>query len=49
MLSKLSNFPDKLSENDELREYELSRSDCITDVNEIITIARAIPRISNPL
>ena len=24
----LSNFPDKLSENDELREYELSGSDC---------------------
>ena len=28
MLSKFSNFPDELSENDELREYELSRSDC---------------------
>ena len=29
MLSKFSNFPDELSENDELREYELSGSDCI--------------------
>ena len=28
MLSKFSIFPDKLSENDELREYELSGSDC---------------------
>ena len=28
MVSKLSNFPDELSENDELREFELSRSDC---------------------
>ena len=28
MLSKFSNFPDELSENDELREYELSGSDC---------------------
>ena len=24
----VSNFPEELSENDELREYELSRSDC---------------------
>ena len=24
----LSNFPDELSKNDELREYELSGSDC---------------------
>ena len=29
-LSKFSNFPDELSENDELREYKLSRSDCTT-------------------
>ena len=29
MLSKFSNFPNELSENDELREYELSGSDCI--------------------
>ena len=28
ILSKFSNFPDKLSKNDELREYELSGSDC---------------------
>ena len=29
MVTKLSNFPDELSENDELREFELSGSDCI--------------------
>ena len=29
MVSKFSNSPDELSENDELREYELSKSDCI--------------------
>ena len=29
MVSKLSNFPDELSENDELKEFELSGSDCI--------------------
>ena len=29
LLSKLSNLPDELSENDELREFELSGSDCI--------------------
>ena len=28
MVSKLSNFPDELSKNDELREFELSGSDC---------------------
>ena len=28
MLSKFSNFPDELSKNDELREYELNGSDC---------------------
>ena len=28
MVSKFSNFPDELSKNDELREYELSGSDC---------------------
>ena len=28
MISKFSNFPDKLSEIDELKEYELSGSDC---------------------
>ena len=27
MVSKFSNFPDELSENDELREYELGGSD----------------------
>ena len=29
MVSKFSNFSDELSENDELREYGLSGSDCI--------------------
>ena len=29
MISKFSNFPDELSENDELREYELSGFDCM--------------------
>ena len=28
IVSKFSNFPDELSENDELREFELSGSDC---------------------
>ena len=28
MVSKFSNFPDESSENDELREFELSGSDC---------------------
>ena len=28
MLLTCSNFPDELSENDELREFELSGSDC---------------------
>ena len=32
MVSKLSNFPDELSENDELREFELSGSDCTTEI-----------------
>ena len=30
MLLKFSNFPDELSENDEVREYELCGSDCIS-------------------
>ena len=30
MVSKFSNFPDELRENNELREYELSGSDCVT-------------------
>ena len=28
MLSKFSDFPNELSKNDELKEYELSESDC---------------------
>ena len=34
MLSKFSNFPNELSKNDELREYELSGSDCISHNNQ---------------
>ena len=40
MLSKFSNFPDELSKNDELREYELSGSDCI-----VITLANLLVRM----
>ena len=29
IVSKFSNFPDELSESDELREFKLSGSDCI--------------------
>ena len=29
MVSKFSNSPDELSENDKLREFKLSESDCI--------------------
>ena len=36
MVSKLSNFPDELSENDELREFELSGSDCTYDYNQLL-------------
>ena len=28
MVSKFSNFPDKLRKNEELREYEFSKFDC---------------------
>ena len=35
MVSKFSNFPDELSENDELREFELSGSDCNIELNFI--------------
>ena len=31
MLSKFSNFPDELCENNELREYELSGSDTVLE------------------
>ena len=30
MVSKFSNFPDKSSENNELKDYELSGSECST-------------------
>ena len=33
MLLTCSNFPDELSENDELREFELSGSDCKIPLN----------------
>ena len=36
MLSKFSNFPDELSENDKLREYELSGSDSTTYISSIV-------------
>ena len=32
IVSKFSNFPDELSENEELREYELSGSDCTNGI-----------------
>ena len=35
MLLKFSNFSDELSENDELREFKLSGSDCICKSPEI--------------
>ena len=39
MLLTCSNFPDELSENDELREFELSGSDCIFRDIETKTIS----------
>ena len=39
MVSKFSNSPDELSENDELREFELGGSHCtlyIHDINEML-------------
>ena len=41
MVSKLSNFPDELSENDELREFEISGSDCIW----LLSLSRGIDLI----
>ena len=38
MVSKFSNIPDELSENDELREYELSGSDCKWHGEKVIFI-----------
>ena len=35
MVSEFSNFPDKLSENDILREYKLSGSDCICNFHKM--------------
>ena len=35
MVSKFSNFPDKLTENDKLREFELSRSDCTVNKGDL--------------
>ena len=40
MLSTLSNFIDELSENGELREYELSGSDCI--ISEILKTVKLL-------
>ena len=42
MVSKFSNIPDKLGENEELREYELNRSDCIvskTQMCHLVTLS----------
>ena len=46
IVSKFSNFPEELSENDELREYEISGSDCTVETNCEITFAitRANPK-----
>ena len=41
MVSKFSNLPDRFSENDEIREYELSKPDCMHTKYEVST--------SNPL
>ena len=35
MVSRFSNFHNESSENDELREYELSRSHCICAIAQI--------------
>ena len=37
MVSKFLNFPNELSENDELRKYELSGSDCSVEINAPLT------------
>ena len=37
MLLKFSNFPDELSENDKLREFELSMSDCTSHNNHAVS------------
>ena len=43
MVSKFLNFPDELSENDELRELELSRYDCsLISLNSLISEAEKI-------
>ena len=47
MLSKFPNFPDELSENDELREYELSGSDsnCLDKIMQLSQLFVARPLI----
>ena len=42
MVSKFSNFPDELNENDELREYELSESDCTSKFTKCWCTALAL-------
>ena len=50
MVSKFSNFPDKLSENDELREFELSRSDCrLLDKGQIQDLVKGGPNFFWPI
>ena len=38
MVSKFTNFPDELGQNDELREYELSGSDCNLHRNTVLCV-----------
>ena len=52
MVSKFSNFPNELSENDELREYELGGSDStgyIFTLRELLCIIFFDSRFSNVL
>ena len=51
MVSKFSNFPDELTENDELREFELSGSDCIVlnyrPISLLITTSKVLEKITH--
>ena len=46
MVSKFSNLPDELSENDEIREYELSESDCMGSIDREIAGMGSVPIFS---
>ena len=41
-LSKFSNFRNELSENDELREYELSGSECMLNIFYFLANSHAV-------